>query len=113
MARQYGILVNEVQDEADIRTFKLPNTLHIQWLINPEPRTGSSELADAVMRLDWPDGVPSVWVAGEVDTARQLRAYFAKTKQLDPSHRYVSAYWQIGENEDAFQLVKRQEQRLS
>lgn len=103
-----GYLVIEVQEQADKRDFALPGSLNIQWLINPEPRSAKSTLAEVVMNLDWPDGIPSVWVAGEVSTVRTLREYLAKTKQLEPQHRYTSAYWQIGRDEDAFQLVKRQ-----
>lgn len=104
-----GYLIIEVQDAADKRVFELPNTMNIQWLINPEPRSGKSELADVVMALDWLNGIPNVWIAGEVSTVRTLRTYLAKTKQLDPQHRYTSGYWQIGQDEDAFQLVKRKE----
>jgi len=103
-----GYMVIEVQSEADKREFELPTALRLQWLINPEPGSGNSELADVVTKLAWPDGIPYVWVAAEVSTARILRTFFAKTKMLEPAHRYVSAYWQIGQNEDAFQLVKRQ-----
>jgi len=102
-----GYIVIEVQDQADKRTFKLPDAMNIQWLINAEPRSGKSELSEAVMNIRWQEGTPNVWIAGEVSMVRTLREYFAKTKQLDPAHRYTSAYWQIGQDEDAFQLVKR------
>lgn len=103
-----GYVVIEVQEPADQRDFKLPEAIHIQWLINPEPRSGKSNLAEVVKSLPWPEGTPYVWIAGEVSTVRTLREYFAKTKQLAPQHRYTSGYWQIGQDEDAFQLVKRQ-----
>lgn len=107
-ANAAGFIVIEVQDNADKRSFTLPNSLNINWLINPEPQYGKSELAEVVMNLAWPTGKPYVWIAGEVSTVRTLHTYFAKTKELEPQHRYTSAYWQIGENEDAFQRVKRQ-----
>lgn len=103
-----GHLVIEVQEPADQRQFELPDSLNIQWLINPEPRSGNSRLAEVVMNLAWPAGIPGVWIAGEVSTVRTLHGFLAKTKHLEPQHRYTSAYWQIGQDEDAFQLVKRQ-----
>jgi len=103
-----GYLVIEVQESADKRDFQIPDSMSVQWLINPEPQSGNSELADTVMSLAWPKGIPNVWIAGELSTVKTLRSYLAKTKQLNPEHRYTSAYWQIGQNEDTFQLAKRQ-----
>jgi len=104
-----GYIVVEVQDEGDKRDFQLPETINMQWLINSDPSLRNSALANTVINLPWLRGVPNVWIAGESDTVRTLRGYFAKTKQLDREHRYTSGYWQIGQDEDAFQLVKRQE----
>jgi len=104
-----GHVVIEIQDAADERALSLPKAMNIQWLLNPEPRQGNSQLVDVVKALAWLTGTPYVWIAGEVSTVRALRSYFAKTKQLDVAHRYTSGYWQIGQDEDAFQLVKRQE----
>lgn len=104
-----GHLVIEVQEIADQRQFDLPDNLSIQWLMNPEPQSGKSELATVVKTLPWLDGTPNIWVAGESSIVRELRSYFAKTKLLDRAHRYTSGYWIIGQDEDAFQFVKRQE----
>jgi len=104
-----GYVVLEVQDEADQREFNLPKNLNVQWLIYPEPQSGNSQLARVVMDLPWLDGTPSIWVAGESGTVRELRSYFAKTRQVDRLNRYTSGYWQIGQDEDSFQITKRQE----
>lgn len=104
-----GFIVIEVQDISDKRIFDLPDNINIQWLINPEPHSEKSLLAITVMNLHWLEGTPNVWVAGESSIVRELRSYFAKDKQLDREHRYTSGYWIIGQNEDAFQMVKRQE----
>ncbi len=105
-----GHIVIEVQTAEDQREFELPEAMTITWLLNPHPQAGSSELANTVKNLEWFHGTPNVWVAGESSTVRELRAYFAKTKELDRLHRYTSGYWQIGSDEDAFQVVKRQNQ---
>lgn len=104
-----GYVVLEVQDVADQRDFALPNNMSIQWLVSPAPHSGKSVLPNVVMNLEWLSGTPSVWVAGESSIVRELRGYFAKTKLLDREHRYTSGYWIIGQDEDAFQFVKRQE----
>lgn len=104
-----GFIVLEVQNEADKREFVLPENVKIQWLVNSDPHAGQSELASVVMDLVWLDGTPNVWVAGESNTVKEIRSYLAKTKELDRTHRYTSGYWKIGQDEDAFQMVKRQE----
>lgn len=104
-----GYIIVEVQSVEDKRNFDLPDNMKIQWLINAEPHAGKSELANAVKKLDWLEGTSSVWVAGESSIVRDLRSYFAKDKQLDREHRYTSGYWIIGQDEDAFQFVKRQQ----
>jgi len=101
--------VIEVQSDADKRDFTLPESMQIQWLVNPHPQLGNSVLSEAVMQLTWLTGIPNVWIAGESSSVRSLRSYLAKEKVLDRQHRYTSGYWQIGQDEDAFQLVKRQE----
>jgi len=108
-ANAAGFIVLEVQDEADKRAFALPENVKIQWLVNSEPHSGKSELASVVMNLSWLAGTPNVWIAGESSIVRELRSYLAKTKMLDRLHRYTSGYWKIGQDEDAFQMVKRQE----
>jgi len=104
-----GYVVLEVQTDADKRNFTMPDNMNVHWLINPEPTAGKSELATTVMNLPWKAGTPYVWVAGESSSVQALRSYFAKTKHLDRTHRYTSGYWKIGQDEDTFQLVKRQE----
>lgn len=108
-----GHVVLEVQHDDDRRAFTLSERVNVQWLINPEPQSGNSKLADIVMALPWLDGTPAIWVAGEASTVRELRSYFAKARQVDRLHRYTSGYWQIGRDEDEFQMVKRQDTDLT
>ena len=107
-----GFIVIEVQHESDKQTLNVPHNMHIEWLINPNPEQGNSTLADVVMQKPWQRGTPGIWVAGESGCVRRLRTYFAKTRSVGRKHRYTSGYWQIGQDEDSFQLVKRQEPEI-
>jgi len=104
-----GHVVIEVQHEDDQRSFELPAEMKLQYLVNPHPENGNSKLVETVVALPWHTGTPSVWIAGESGSVRELRSFLAKTKQLDRDHRYTSGYWHIGQNEDDFQMVKRSE----
>ncbi len=104
-----GHIIIEVQDEDDKRHFEKPDRMQLTYLLNSKPEDGGSILAKAVMSLAWLPGTPDVWMAGESTSVREVRTYLAKTKLLDRRCRYTSGYWQIGQNEDDFQLVKRSE----
>ncbi|MCL4164972.1 UNVERIFIED_CONTAM: hypothetical protein GTU68_034139, partial [Idotea baltica] len=106
-----GHIVLEVQAISDKRSYELPHAMELTWLVNPQPQAGVSQLAKTVKQLEWLEGTPSVWIAGESSIVRELRSYLAKTKELDRVHRYTSGYWQIGQDEDAFQVVKRQDRQ--
>ena len=104
-----GHIVIEVQDDNDKRDFAKPDLMQLTYLLNSKPEDGGSILAETVTSLEWLPGTPSVWMAGESSGVREVRTYLAKTKLLDRRCRYTSGYWQIGQDEDDFQLVKRSE----
>ena len=108
-----GYIVLEVLDELDRRELSLPNAMQLQWIVNAEPglpeAAAQRPLVETVKSLEWLDGTPSVWVAGESDSVRALRLYLTKERLLSRESRYTSGYWKRGDSEDAFQLVKRSE----
>jgi len=104
-----GFIVIEIQHESDKQDLPAPENMQVDWLINPNPELGNSALANHVLAKPWREGKPAIWVAGESGCVRQIRSYLAKTRLVDRRHRYTSGYWQIGQDEDSFQMVKRQE----
>lgn len=104
-----GHIIIEIQDEDDKRHFEKPDGMQLTYLLDSKPEDGGSILAETVTSLEWLPGTPDVWMAGESNSVREVRTYLAKTKLLDRRCRYTSGYWQIGQNEDDFQLVKRSE----
>jgi len=71
-----GHVVIEITSETDKPSVHIPAGMQVQWLINPHPGEGPSQLADAVRATSWEDGTPAVWAACEFDTMRDLRTYF-------------------------------------
>jgi len=104
-----GHVVLEVIDDADRRPLAAPVGMTFQWVVNPHPGAGGSALADAVRALPWRSGTPSVWIAGETGTVRELRRWLIEERRLESAQRYTSGYWQRGHDEDSHQQVKRSE----
>lgn len=104
-----GHAVLEVLSEEDRQELTFPKGIKVTWVINPEPERSNSLLLDAVKRQPWLSGQPSVWAAGEGQTARALRHYFKRERQVEKHNLYTSGYWQIGMTEDVHQIAKRKE----
>jgi NADPH-dependent ferric siderophore reductase len=102
-----GYALIEVIDEEDIQQLSKPNGFEIKWLINPNPGENSQMLNDYVKDLPWLEGQPSVWVACEFNSMRNLRDYLRAERQLDRNNLYISSYWKYGNNEDAHREAKR------
>ncbi|AKI00448.1 siderophore-interacting protein [Hoeflea sp. IMCC20628] len=104
-----GTAVIEVMDEADIQNIAKPTNFVIEWVVNPHPGDDSHLLVNRVRNVDWSAGNPSVWVACEFSTMRQLRDYFRSERGLDTSNLYISSYWKNGSNEDNHKIAKRED----
>ena len=53
-------------------------------------------LLDAVSALDFPDGTPFVWVAGEAETIKPVRRHLRRERGLDKRQMTVDGYWKAG-----------------
>jgi len=104
-----GYLVIEVIDEADAQELPVPEGIEVKWLVNPNPGESPTMLSDYVRGLPWLDGDPSVWVATEFSSMRNLREYLRTERQLGKENLYISSYWKHGLNEDSHKIAKRED----
>lgn len=108
-ARGYLILeiTNEADKEAlDIDLNQLPSRLEIQWLINSHPGIGTM-FSDALLALEWLDGKPAIWVAGELNEVLKARAHLKTMPNITKGRMYISSYWQYGMTEDRHKVEKK------
>ncbi|WP_317931006.1 siderophore-interacting protein [Halioxenophilus sp. WMMB6] len=106
-----GYAVIEVLDFADIAPLARPDNIAIHWVVNGAPKSANTLLSDAVRELPWLEGTPAVWVAGEFEMMRNLRAYFKKEQQVPKSLVYASSYWKIGESDEGNKVAKRLDEK--
>lgn len=104
-----GHVVIEIIDDADKQTLPLPAGMEVVWLVNPNPGENANLLADHVRSIPWRDGQPSVWVATEFSSMRNLRDYLRTERHLTKDNLYISSYWKHGSNEDSHRVAKRED----
>lgn len=106
-ARGYAVI--EVLDERDIQDLPKPAGFDIHWVINPAPDSYRSVILERLQQLPLLDGEPSVWVACEFSSMRQLRQEFKRERVIPKSHLYISSYWKMGSSEDQHKVAKRED----
>ncbi len=104
-----GHALLEILDEADSQDLPFPEGIAVQWLVNPHPDRANTVLYDAFKQVQWLEGKPYVWVAGESGAVKMIRQYLRKERSLNREDFYLSGYWQIGLTEDGHQKIKRLE----
>lgn len=104
-----GYAIFHVLSHDDIQPIDAPEGIQFTWRVDPTPDVLAQGLIDAVASIDWLEGSPAVWIAGEGGAMREIRRLMKKERDVDRRRLYVSAYWEIGMNEDRHQVVKRAE----
>lgn len=101
-----GYVLLEIIDQQDCQDLVAPKTLDLRWIVNPHPDQPNSVLLDAVMDIEWLEGEPSVWVAGEFSSALAIRKFLKEERGVSRQQLYASSYWQMGKSEDEHRVSK-------
>lgn len=80
--------VVEVAEEDHIQEIESKGDVQITWRV----RARGDELADVIADLNWPEGNPYVWVAGEAGKLKPWRA-LVKQHEVDRSDAEFTGYW--------------------
>ncbi|MCP4998451.1 MAG: siderophore-interacting protein [Hyphomicrobiales bacterium] len=104
-----GHAVFEITNDDDIQPVSAPKGIKLHWLVHDDPHTSSEQQLEFFRSLDWPKGLPGIFVAGESGAVSGLRKYLINERGLDKRAMYISAYWKIGLVEDQHQEQKRAE----
>ena len=102
-----GHALLEIIDESDKQDFDIPAGLNVQWIVNPHPDRENTVLLDGVRAIEWAEGRPSIWVAGEFSAVLAIRSYLKKDRGVSRHDLYASSYWKMGESEDQHRVSKR------
>ncbi len=103
-----GYIIIEVASRADRQNIVVPENITIMWLVNPLPAL-NTPLLDAIKAIEWLEGNPFIWVAGEFTQIRLIRQWLKEERQVSHKSLYVSSYWKQGRTEDQHKIDKRQD----
>lgn len=102
-----GHAILEITCDDDIQPIDAPPGIMCHWLIHENPSEVSDQQLEYVKALDWLNGTPGVFVAGESNTVTSLKKHLTEIRNLERRGMYISAYWKIGLVEDQHQIEKR------
>jgi NADPH-dependent ferric siderophore reductase len=108
-----GYAVIEVLDDADRQPLDVPENVAVHWIVNPDPNDSARQVMDIVSALEWFDGRCDAWVAGELDTVREVRSYLKSERGLSRQQMYASSYWQLGSTDEQHRVAKRADQEAA
>jgi len=93
-----AVVLIEVADAAEQRHLPTAAQAAVTWLHrNGAPAGTTSLLADALRAQKLPSGDLHAWIAGEIETARTLRAMLMEQAGLVRAQIHAAGYWRIGE----------------
>ena len=104
-----GYLVLEIIAEEDKKILEsavIPTALKVVWIINPHPGE-HKKFSDAILALPWLTGLPSVWIAAELEEVRKARSHSKARPATETGSTYISSYWQNGMSEDRHKAAKK------
>lgn len=97
----------EIIDEGDRQNLDAPEGIQIHWLVNRHPDRENDILLNAVKGLEWPEGKPYAWIAGEFTQALAIRKWLKSQRGMTRDQMYASSYWKIGQTEDGHKVAKK------
>ncbi len=103
-AKGYAFL--EITNEEDKQDFSIPSGIELTWLMHPKPNQLSKQQLEAIKKIDVLEGKANIFVAGELETIREIKSYINEDSRFDNAHKYVSSYWKIGAKEEEHKKAK-------
>ena len=87
-----AVAVIEVTTPDRIQKLNIPSPdVELRWVV----RSQGQSLGEALESLEWPDGTPYVWCAGEAGQLRGIRK-LVKERGVKPENTQIVGYWRDG-----------------
>ncbi|MDO4915877.1 siderophore-interacting protein [Corynebacterium sp.] len=87
-----AVAVIEVTTPDRIQKLNIPSPdVELHWVV----RSQGHSLGSALESLDWPEGTPYVWCAGEAGQLRSIRK-LVKERGVKPENTQIVGYWRDG-----------------
>jgi NADPH-dependent ferric siderophore reductase len=90
-AEAKGIAVLQVPTEQDKQVIHGPKNITVKWVINPD--LTKNELLNAVQTIDWMQGEPAIFIAGEIRQVKAIKRHVEQMPGYSSEQTYASGYW--------------------
>ncbi|MFJ3498682.1 SIP domain-containing protein [Streptomyces sp. NPDC086091] len=92
----------EVGEDSHRQELPTAADAHITWLVRHGAPAGTTTLLeDAVRAMDWPEGRPFVWAAGESVTLKGIRRHLRVDREVPREQTHITGYWRRAEQHPA------------
>ena len=101
-----GYAVISVPHETDKQSLLHPAGIQLIWVIDSAITKPSLALTEKIRSLEWLEGVPYPWFAGEFEGMRDMRRFFRDEMKIDRKNMYLSCYWKTGTPDEGMKKAK-------
>ena len=101
-----GYAVISVPVEGDKQSLVHPAGIQLIWVIDSVITRSAAELTEKIRSLEWFEGVPYPWFAGEFEGMRDMRRFFRDEMKIDRKNMYLSCYWKTGTSDEGMKKAK-------
>ena len=101
-----GYAVIEIPDEKDKQRLAHPAGMQLIWVVEDVSQRPNKTLTTKIRSLDWLEGDPYPWFAGEFEGMRDMRSFFRDEKKIDRKNMYLSCYWKSGDSDEGMKKAK-------
>ncbi len=101
-----GYAVISVPHETDKQSLLHPAGIQLIWVIDSAITKPCLALTEKIRSLEWLEGVPYPWFAGEFEGMRDIRRFFKDEMKIDRKNMYLSCYWKTGTADEGMKKAK-------
>ena len=105
-ASAVGYAVISVPHESDKQFLVHPAGVQLIWVIDSAITKPTLALTEKIRSLEWLEGVPYPWFAGEFEGMRDMRRFFRDEMKIDRKNMYLSCYWKTGTSDEGMKRAK-------
>ncbi|UJB72393.1 siderophore-interacting protein (plasmid) [Acaryochloris sp. 'Moss Beach'] len=86
-----GYVLAQVPTVQDQQHIDVPPNMNFQWIVNPD--VSCNELLKHIQKIDWMDGQPAIFIAGEESQMKAMHGYVKTQPGYTKTKTYASGYW--------------------
>lgn len=96
-----GVVIVEVPTAEDRVIDRCPDGVELVWVVRANADDPATSLVRAVARARFPEGTPTIWIAGEFARVRSVRRHLVEARGIHGDAVESTSYYRAGVSQDA------------